>query len=114
MDDVILCKYNETFALVWKRNAECGYAEFMCLIRKRTKDRSMKAKTVTFLQQGRHTSDSLIPSICRILTQRYKTFLYKNDGDIRGGIMTLAKVSPLNKFMKTKIVYYNTILILNK
>jgi DNA polymerase III delta prime subunit len=52
--------------------------------------------------------ESLTTSISLILTQRYKSFLYKNSGDLRGGIMTLSKISAFNKYMSTNIVYYNS------
>jgi hypothetical protein len=115
IDDMILCPYlnpitkNLQFALVSKSDALCGFKELQSIIKKPSyKGQEYVGVNCYIPIKNKTTRESLQDSVNRLLTQRYKTFLFKNSGDIRGGIMTLAKIKPFNEFMGTNIVYYNT------
>jgi hypothetical protein len=118
IDDVMLCKYhnvytkNEQYALVARGNGKCGYKEILSIINKANykgqKYEGVNCYIPNIVTSPNSEIQSLKDVVCKVITQRYKTFLFKNIGDLRGGIMTYSKVDPLNKFMNTNITYYNS------
>jgi hypothetical protein len=116
IDSEVICEYyneytkNKQFALLSKGEEECGYREVLKITEKEKYIGHEYKGFNCYVPQcipDQSNHQSFISLVCKILTQRYKTFLYKHDGDIRNGIMTLAKVSILNKFMNTNIAYFN-------
>ena len=109
-DDYVLCAYQHEglhFALLSKSKVKEGFKELTETGVERAAKRDYTGYNCYTPKRGDGGIDSMWACIFKLMTERYKAFLYKDRGQIRNGVMTRAKIGAFNEAFKSSMVYYN-------
>ena len=108
---MVLCVYDHPnqssqHALLLKEQCLAGYKELMANMLSVTSNIYYKGKNC-YIPKIDTSINTFIECTTKIMTQRYKDFLYNNSGHLREGIMSLSKIGAFNKNQNMNLVYYN-------